>query len=58
MIEKRYRRDTVKVRLLGDYPSVSKEAFAIIRFRDFKNKKATFDVLVRDPEHRIEVRFK
>jgi hypothetical protein len=58
LIEKRYRRDTVKVKLLGDYPSISKEAFAIIRFRDFKNKKATFDVMVRDPEHRMEVRFK
>ena len=36
LIEKRYRRDMVKVSLLGDYPSsVSKEAFAIIGLRDF-----------------------
>jgi len=58
LIEDKYRRNTIKIKLLGDYLSVSKEAFAIIRFNDFKNKKASFDVLVRDPEHRLEVRFK
>ena len=58
LLENRYRRNSVKIKLLGDYPTISKEAFAIIRFKDFKDKKASFDVLIRDPEHRLEVRFK
>jgi len=58
LLENRYRRNSVKIKLLGDYPTISKEAFAIIRFKDFKNNKAYFDVLIRDPEQRMEVRFK
>ena len=58
ILEKRYKRDTVKIDLLGDNPTISKEAFAIIKFRDFKGDKAYLDVMIRDPEHRMEVRFK
>jgi len=58
LLEKRYRRDTIKVVLLGDNPTISKEAFAIIKFKDFKNNKASFDVMIRDPQKRLEVRFR
>jgi len=58
LLEKRYKRNSVKISLVGDYPTVSKEAFAIIRFDSFKNKKANLYVMIRDPQKRMEVRFK
>ncbi len=58
LLEKRYKRDSIKIDLLGDYSGVANEVFAIVRFKDFKNSKADFDVLIRDPKKRLEVRFK
>ncbi len=58
LLEKRYKRDSIKVNLIGDYDGIKNQIFALIRFKDFKNNKATFDVLIRDPKKRVEVRFK
>jgi len=58
LLEKRYKRDAIKINLIGDFRGIKNQAFALVVFRDFKNKKATLDVKIRDPKHRLEVRFK
>ncbi len=58
ILEKRYKRNAVKINLIGDFVGIKNQAFALVVFRDFKNKKATLDVKIRDPKHRLEVRFK
>ena len=58
LLEKNYKRNIVTINLIGDFSSIKNKAFALIKFRDFKNKKALFDVKIRDPQKRLEVRFK
>ena len=58
LLQKTYKRNAVKINLIGDFNGVKNQAFALIVFKDFKNNKATFDVLIRDPKNRLEVRFK
>ncbi len=58
LLEKKYKRNAVKINLIGDFEGIKNQAFALVIFRDFKNKKATLDVKIRDPKHRLEVRFK
>ncbi len=58
LLESRYKRNTVKINLIGDFQGIKNQAFALIIFKKFKNKKATLDVNIRDPKSRMEVRFK
>ena len=58
LLEKNYKRNIVTINLIGDFPSIKERAFALIKFRDFKNNRAFFDVKIRDPQKRLEVRFK
>ncbi len=57
ILEKLYKRDRVLINLIGDFPNIRDRAYAMIVFRDFKDKKATIDIYIKDPQKRLKVRF-
>jgi len=59
LLEKKHKRDVVSINLIGDYKSVGSRSFAIIKFSDFDDKKkvANLEVMIRDENKRMEVRF-
>ena len=58
LLQKLYNRDRILINLIGDFPEIKNRAYAIIVFRDFKDNKAVFDIFIKDPQKRLEVRFK
>jgi len=58
LLEKRYGLDRVKIRLISDFYPIKNETYAIIIFKDFKNKRAYLRVFIKDPKKRLKVRFK
>jgi len=59
VLEKQYKRDAISINLIGDYKSIRSKAFAVIKFSDFDDKKkiANLEVMIRDSDKRMEVRF-
>jgi len=59
LLEKSYKRDSVKIDLLDDYKNKMKKAFAIVKFIDFDTKKnvVKLEVKIHDPNKRLKVDF-
>lgn len=59
VLEKRYKRDSVSIWLMGDYERVGERVFLALKFSDFKADKkiATLDAMILDRKKRVEVRF-
>jgi hypothetical protein len=59
VLEKRYKRDSVSIWLMGDYERVGERVFLALKFSDFKDDKkiAILDVMIYNPKKRVEVRF-
>ncbi len=59
VLEKRYKRDSVSIWLMGDYERVGERVFLALKFSDFKvdKKIAILDVMILDRKKRVEVRF-
>jgi len=59
ILQKEYKRNSIKIALRDDYYDVSKRCYLIVKFYDFdeSNKTATMKVSIRDPKKRIEIKF-
>jgi len=56
-LKKEYKRDTVRIYLLGDYENIADRVFLILKFSEYKKGTATIEAMIRDPRKRIEVKF-
>jgi len=56
-LKKKYKRDAVRIYLLGDYDNIADRVYLILRFSEFKKETATIEAMIRDPKKRIEVKF-
>ena len=60
ILYKHYKKDTFRVRLLTKTSAYKRPSFLYLVFKkfDYKSKKAHFDVVIDDPEHRAIVEVK
>ncbi|MCH9814573.1 MAG: hypothetical protein K0U47_11605 [Epsilonproteobacteria bacterium] len=59
VLQKKYKRDLVRINLLGDYSREGERVFLLLKFTDFEKTKniATVKAMILDPQKRIEVKF-
>jgi len=59
IVQKEYKRNSIRITLRDDYSESSKRCFLILKFKDFDEEKkiATIQAFVADPKKRIEIGF-
>ena len=59
ILQKVYKRNSIRITLRDDYSEGSKRCFLILKFDDFKEDKKTalIKAFVHDPKKRIEIKF-
>ena len=59
IIQKEYKRNSIKITLRDDYAEGSKRAYLILAFKDFndKNMTALIKAFVTDPQKSLEIEF-
>ena len=59
IIQKEYKRNSIRITLRDDYSEESKRSFLILKFDDFKHdkKRALIKAFIADPIKRIEIKF-
>lgn len=59
VLMKEFKRDSVRVNLLGDYVMIKDRVYAILKFKEFASSRgeAVIEVIIQDPKKRIEVTF-
>jgi len=59
IIQKEYKRNSIKITLRDDYSEGSKRCYLILKFEDFHEDKKTalIQAFVTDPKKRIEIQF-
>ena len=59
IIQKEYKRNSIKITLRDDYAEGSKRSYLILTFKDFndKNRTALIKAFVTDPQKRLEIEF-
>lgn len=60
ILYKHYKKDTYRVHLLSKTSAYKRPSFLYLVFKkfDYKSKKAHFDVVIDDPEHRAIIEVK
>ncbi len=59
ILQKKYKRDSIKIALRDDYHERSKRSYLILSFKDFnaKNRSALLKAFVTDPQKSLEIKF-
>ncbi len=59
ILQKEYKRNSIKITLRDDYSEGSKRCFLIIKFDNFESdkKRALIKAFITDPNKRIEIQF-
>jgi hypothetical protein len=59
VLKKEYKKDSIRLNLLGDYVNIANRVYLILKFSNFDSSKklANFDVMIKDPKKRVEVKF-
>lgn len=59
ILQKEYKRNSIRITLRDDYSEGSKRCFLILKFDDFNEDKKTalIQAFVTDPKKRIEIQF-
>ena len=59
IIQKKYKRNSIKINLRGDYTKGSKRCYLILTFKSFDDakKSALLKASIADPQKRIEIQF-
>ncbi|RUM66585.1 MAG: hypothetical protein DSZ06_02945 [Sulfurospirillum sp.] len=57
ILQQRYKANSIKINLSDEYIDEFDRAFLRLSFKDFKSKKAKFDLFVSDPKKRFYVEF-
>ncbi len=59
IIQKEYKRNSIKITLRDDYSEAAKRCYLILTFKDFNDtkKSALIGAFITDPQKRIEIQF-
>jgi len=60
IIQKEYKRNSIKIALRDDYAEGSKRSFLILKFKDFdaSKKRALIQAFILDREKRVDIEFR
>jgi hypothetical protein len=57
LLQKEYKRNSIKIYLRDDYLKSFKRAYLILQFVDFKDKRAHIKALISDPSRELDIEF-